>query len=157
MLALPPFDLQATDSYFVVAHFHYVMGGGALLAFFGATYYWFPKITGKMLSERLGKWVFVLVAGGLHVIFLPQHFVGLMGMPRRTQTYFEGYGFEIWNLISTLGVFIALSQVLCCLRMTLSARSETANPLETTPGTLVLWNGQQPLPRLSTTSTPHLL
>ena len=112
MLALPPFDLQATDSYFVVAHFHYVMGGGALLAFFGATYYWFPKITGKMLSEKIGKWVFALIAGGLHVIFLPQHFVGLMGMPRRTQTYFEGYGFEIWNLISTLGVFVAIAGAL---------------------------------------------
>ena len=108
MLALPPFDQQAQDSYFVVAHFHYVMGGGALLAFFGATYYWFPKMTGKMLSERLGKIIFVFIAGGLHVIFFPQHFVGLLGMPRRTQTYFEGYGFEIWNLISTLGVFMAL-------------------------------------------------
>jgi cytochrome c oxidase subunit 1 len=84
------------------------MGGGALLAFFGATYYWFPKVTGRMLSERLGKVVFVLIAGGLHIIFLPQHFVGLLGMPRRTQTYFAGYGFEIWNLISTLGVFVAL-------------------------------------------------
>ena len=108
MLALPPFDQQAQDSYFVVAHFHYVMGGGALLAFFGAVYYWFPKMTGKMMSERLGKWVFILIAGGLHVIFFPQHFVGLIGMPRRTQTYFAGYGFEIWNLISTIGVFIAV-------------------------------------------------
>lgn len=112
MLALPPFTAQATDSYFVVAHFHYVMGGGALLAFFGATYYWFPKFTGKMMSERLGKIVFVLIGGGLHIIFFPQHFVGLLGMPRRTQTYFEGYGFEIWNLISTLGVFVAIAGAL---------------------------------------------
>ncbi len=112
MLALPSFTRQATDTYFVVAHFHYVMGGGALLAFFGATYYWFPKITGKMLSERLGKWVFVLVASGLHLIFFPQHIVGLLGMPRRTQTYFPGYGFEIYNLLSTLGVFVAIAGAL---------------------------------------------
>jgi cytochrome c oxidase subunit 1 len=115
MLALPPFDLQATDSYFVVAHFHYVMGGGALLAFFGAIYYWFPKFTGRLLSERIGKWVFFLVAGGLHVIFFPQHFLGLMGMPRRTQTYFDGYGFNLLNLISTLGVFLAVTGALLFL------------------------------------------
>ncbi len=109
MLALPPFTAQATDSYFVVAHFHYVMGGGALLAFFGAIYYWFPKFTGKMLSERLGKIVFWCIAGGLHTIFLPQHFAGLLGQPRRGQTYLPGYGLEIWNLISTIGVFIAIT------------------------------------------------
>ncbi len=109
MLALPPFTKQATDSYFVVAHFHYVMGGGALLAFFGAVYYWFPKMTGRMLSERLGKIIFWLTAGGLHIIFLPQHFAGLMGMPRRTQTYLAGYGLDVWNLVSTIGVFIAVA------------------------------------------------
>jgi cytochrome c oxidase subunit I len=115
MLALPPFTLVVTDSYFVVAHFHYVMGGGALLAFFGAVYYWFPKFTGKLLSEKIGNWVFWLVAGGLHTIFLPQHFAGLMGMPRRTQYYAAGMGLEIWNLISTIGVFIAVAGALLFL------------------------------------------
>ena len=108
MLAIPPFDQQAQDSYFVVAHFHYVMGGGALLAFFGAIYYWFPKFTGRMLSENLGKIVFALIAGGLHIIFFPQHILGLLGMPRRTQTYFEGYGMSALNMLSTIGVFVAI-------------------------------------------------
>lgn len=108
MVALPPFDAQVQDTYFVVAHFHYVMVAAFLMAFLGAVYYWFPKATGRLLSERLGKVVFVLIAGGLHLIFFPQHLLGLLGMPRRTQTYFAGYGFEIWNLLSTLGVAVAV-------------------------------------------------
>ena len=106
MLAVPPFDAQAQDSYFVVAHFHYVMGGGALMAFFAGLYYWFPKMTGRMMNERLGKITFWLVAGGLQIIFFPQHFAGLLGMPRRTQTYVEGIGLELWNMISTAGTFV---------------------------------------------------
>ena len=106
MLAVPPFDAQAQDSYFVVAHFHYVMGGGALMAFFAGLYYWFPKMTGRMMNERLGKITFWFVAGGLQIIFMPQHFAGLLGMPRRTQTYVEGIGLEFWNLLSTAGTFV---------------------------------------------------
>lgn len=105
MLAVPPFDAQAHDTYFVVAHFHYVMGGGALMAFFAGLYYWFPKMTGKMMDERLGKITFWFVAPGLQFIFFPQHFAGLLGMPRRTQTYVEGIGLEFWNMASTLGAF----------------------------------------------------
>ena len=106
MLALPPFDAQAQDSYFVVAHFHYVMGGGALLAFFAGVYYWFPKMTGRMLNEVVGKWVFALVVGGFHLVFFPQHFVGLLGMPRRIQTYDAGLGWEVYNSLSTIGTWI---------------------------------------------------
>ena len=106
MLALPPFDAQAQDSYFVVAHFHYVMGGGALLAFFAGVYYWFPKMTGRMLNEAVGKWVFALVVGGFHLVFFPQHFAGLMGMPRRIQTYDADLGWNIWNSLSTIGTWI---------------------------------------------------
>ena len=106
MLAVPPFDAQAHDTYFVVAHFHFVMGGGALLAFFSGLYYWFPKITGKLMDERIGKLGFWLLVPGFWVIFFPQHFLGLMGMPRRTVTYVEGIGLEFWNLVSTAGTFI---------------------------------------------------
>jgi cytochrome c oxidase subunit I len=106
MLAVPPFDAQAQDTYFVVAHFHFVMGGGALLAFFAGLYYWFPKITGKLMDERLGKLSFWLIVPGFWVIFFPQHLLGLMGMPRRTQTYVEGIGLELWNMVSTVGTFI---------------------------------------------------
>jgi cytochrome c oxidase subunit 1 len=106
MLALPPFTAQAHDTYFVVAHFHYVMGGGALLAFFAAAYHWLPKMTGRMLDERLGKWVFGFVVGGFHLVFFPQHFLGLLGMPRRIQTYGDGLGWSMYNLLSTAGTFV---------------------------------------------------
>jgi cytochrome c oxidase subunit I len=108
MLAVPPFDAQAQDSYFVVAHFHYVMGGGALLAFFAGLYYWFPKMSGRMMDERIGKASFWFLVPGLHLIFFPQHIAGLMGMPRRTQTYVSGIGLELPNMISTAGTFVML-------------------------------------------------
>lgn len=112
MLAVPPFDAQAQDSYFVVAHFHYVMGGGALLSFFAGIYYWFPKMTGRLLSERLGKWVFALVVGGFHLVFFPQHFLGLLGMPRRVQTYDVNLGWDFYNLLSSVGVLVLGAGVL---------------------------------------------
>ena len=115
MVAVPSFDAQAQDSYFVVAHFHYVMGGGALLSFFAGIYYWFPKMTGKLLSEGVGKWVFGLTVGGFHLVFFPQHFLGLMGMPRRIQTYDADLGWNLYNLISTSGVFILGAGVLLFL------------------------------------------
>lgn len=106
MVAVPPFDAQAQDSYFVVAHFHYVMGGGALLSFFAGIYYWFPKMTGRLLNERLGKVIFVLTVGGFHTIFFPQHFLGLLGMPRRIQTYEGNLGWNGYNLLSSIGAAI---------------------------------------------------
>jgi cytochrome c oxidase subunit I len=106
MVAVPPFDAQAHDSYFVVAHFHYVMAGGALMSFMAGIYYWFPKMRGRYLSERLGKWVFWLIFVGFHTIFFPQHLLGLQGMPRRVQTYEAGIGLELGNLVSSLGALI---------------------------------------------------
>jgi len=104
MLACAPFDWQLTDSYFVVAHFHYVLIGGLLFTIFAAIYYWFPKATGRMLDETLGRWHFWLLVIGFNMTFLPQHFAGLAGMPRRIYTYEPGRGFEIWNQISSAGV-----------------------------------------------------
>ncbi len=104
MLAVAPFDWQLSDSYFVVAHFHYVLIGGLLFTIFGAIYYWFPKATGRMLGETLGRWHFWLLVIGFNLTFLPQHFAGLAGMPRRIYTYEAGHGFELWNQISSAGV-----------------------------------------------------
>jgi len=104
MMAVTPFDWQLTDSYFVVAHFHYVLFGGLLFTLFGAIYYWFPKATGRMLSERWGKLHFWLIVIGFHLTFDPQHIAGMFGMPRRIYTYPEGRGWETWNLISSIGV-----------------------------------------------------
>jgi cytochrome c oxidase subunit 1 len=122
-LAAPPFDLQATDSYFVVAHFHYVLFGGTAFALFGGTYYWFPKITGKMLDERIGKWHFWLLLLGFNVTFFPQHQLGINGMPRRIWTYQANQGWDFYNLLSTIGAFlIALATLVFIVNVILSLR-----------------------------------
>jgi cytochrome c oxidase subunit I len=104
MLAAPPFDWQLSDSYFVVAHFHYVLIGGLMFTVFAAIYYWFPKVTGTMLSETLGRWHFWLLVIGFNLTFGPQHMAGILGMPRRIYTYAPGRGWELWNLLSSIGV-----------------------------------------------------
>ncbi len=101
---MAPFDWQLTDSYFVVAHFHFVLFGGLLFTIFAAVYYWFPKVTGRMLSERLGRWHFWLMVIGFNLTFVTMHVQGVLGMPRRVYTYPADRGWEIWNLITTLGV-----------------------------------------------------
>jgi cytochrome c oxidase subunit I len=103
MHASPPVDLQQTDSYFVVAHFHYVLFGGTVLALFAGIYYWFPKVTGRLLDERLGQLHFWLMLIGFNLTFFPMHFLGLMGMPRRIYTYAPGLGWDFWNLVATVG------------------------------------------------------
>src|SRR5260370_1239520 len=104
MLAVAPFDWQVTDSYFVVAHFHYVLLGGLMFTLFGSIYYWFPKATGRMLSETLGKWHFWLLVIGFHLTFDTLHFAGILGMPRRIYTYAPGRGWEGLNLIASIGL-----------------------------------------------------
>jgi cytochrome c oxidase subunit 1/cytochrome c oxidase subunit I+III len=106
MVASVPFDLQAQDSYFVVAHLHYVLIGGAVFPLLGAIYYWYPKMTGRMMNERMGQWNFWLTFIGFNVTFFPMHFAGLYGMPRRVYTYLPGLGWDLPNLISTIGAYI---------------------------------------------------
>jgi cytochrome c oxidase subunit 1 len=106
MLAVFPVDYQATDTYFVVGHLHYVLFGGTVFGVFAGLYYWFPKITGRMYNEALAKWHFWLMFLGFNATFLPQHMLGLMGMPRRVYTY-ERHGlFEWYNLVSSIGAFV---------------------------------------------------
>ena len=105
MLSAAPFDWQLGNSYFVVAHFHYVIVGGILFTVFAALYYWFPKMTGRMCDETLGKLHFWLFLIGFHLTFDFMHIPGLLGMPRRIYTYEPGRGWDIWNLIVTIGVF----------------------------------------------------
>src|SRR5487761_1925343 len=106
MHASPPADLQQTDSYFVVAHFHYVLFGGSMMGIFAGIYYYYPKITGRLLSEKLGNWHFWLTFVGMNLTFFPMHFSGLAGMPRRIYRYDAGQGFDMYNLISSYGAYL---------------------------------------------------
>jgi cytochrome c oxidase subunit 1 len=112
MLAAAPFDWQLTASYFVVAHFHYVIVGAILFGLFAAFYYWFPKMSGRMYNERLGQLHFWLFTIGFHLTFDFMHIPGILGMPRRIYTYEPGRGWDIWNLIVTIGVFFQAAGVL---------------------------------------------
>ena len=115
MLASAPFDWQLGNSYFVVAHFHYVIVGAILFCLFGAFYYWFPKMSGKMYNETLGKLHFWLFFVGFHLTFDFMHIPGLLGMPRRIYTYEPGRGWDTWNLIVTIGVFFQAAGTLVFL------------------------------------------
>ena len=111
--AAPPADAQQQDTYYIVAHFHYVLFGGSLLGIFAGFYYWWPKMTGHLLNERIGKWNFWLMLIGFNITFGPMHWLGLDGMPRRVYTYASGHGWDGSNFVATIGAFlIAISR--CC-------------------------------------------
>jgi cytochrome c oxidase subunit I+III len=124
MVAAVPFDWQVHDTYFVVAHFHYVLIGGVTFPIFAAIYYWFPKVVGRLMKEGLGKLHFWLMFIGFNLAFFPMHISGFMGMPRRVYTYAEELGIEGYNLASTIGAFvIALSVVVFLVNLVVSSRS----------------------------------
>ena len=112
MLAAVPLDLQVHDTYFVVAHFHYVLIGGAVFPLFGALHYWFPKWTGRMLSERLGLWTFGLMFVGFNLVFFPMHQLGLKGMTRRIYTYLPETGWGDLNMLASIGASVLTIGVL---------------------------------------------
>jgi cytochrome c oxidase subunit I+III len=103
MVAVVGFNWQSHDTYFVVAHFHYVLVGGSVFPIFAGLYHWFPKLTGRHVSRRAGQWAFWLMFLGFNTTFMPQHVLGFLGMPRRVWTYEDGLGWTIWNLVSTIG------------------------------------------------------
>jgi cytochrome c oxidase subunit 1 len=105
-LAAFPIDWQVTDTYFVVAHLHYVLFGGSMFGIFAGLYYWWPKMFGRILDERLGKWHFWLILFGFNLTFLPQHFLGLLGMPRRIYTYHPHGLWEAYNMASSIGSYV---------------------------------------------------
>jgi len=115
MVAVVPFDWQVHDSYFIVAHLHYVLFGGMVFPLFAAFYYWVPYVSKKQLSERLGRWVFGLMFVGFNVAFFPMHITGLLGMPRRVYTYPAGLGWDELNLTSTIGAFVIAAGVVVFL------------------------------------------
>ncbi|MDQ7028629.1 MAG: cytochrome c oxidase subunit I [Ardenticatenia bacterium] len=147
MLATVPVDWQLTDTYFVVAHFHYTLFGGVLLSVLGACYYWFPKMFGRKLDERWGKVHWVLTFVGFNMTFLPMHWLGLDGMPRRIATYGAGLGWDVLNFVATVGAFtIAAGTVIFILNMVVSLwKGEPAgdNPWE---GWTLEWATSSPPP-----------
>jgi cytochrome c oxidase subunit 1 len=123
MLASVPIDLQLHDTFFVVAHFHYVLIGGAVFPLLGAITYWYPKITGRLMSETWGKTSFWLAFIGFQIAFMPMHFLGILGMPRRVYTYRAGLGWENLNLVATIGAFVfALAVLIFLLNALVSLR-----------------------------------
>ena len=112
MVGIAPFDFVVHDTYFIVAHFHYVLIGGMVLPLFAGFYYWTPMISAQPLSEKLGRWVFGLIFSGVHITFFPMHLTGLMGMPRRVYTYPGDLGWDVLNLTSTIGAFLIGAGVL---------------------------------------------
>jgi cytochrome c oxidase subunit 1 len=114
-LATVPVDFQVEDTYYVVAHLHYVLFGGTVLAIFAGIFYWFPKVTGRLLDETLGKWQFWITFVGFNFTFFPMHIVGLLGMPRRVFTYGPDLGWNTWNLIETIGAFIIAASIVIVL------------------------------------------
>ncbi len=145
MHAVAPADLQQTDTYFVVAHFHYVLFGGSIFSLTAGAYYWWPKMFGRMLSESLGKLHFWMMLIGFNLTFFPMHFVGLLGMPRRIYTYPAGLGFDNLNLLSTLGSFLlASSFVVFIYNVITTWRSGAQAPADPWNGATLEWTIPSP-------------
>lgn len=155
MLAAVPFNLQAHDTYFVVAHFHYVLIGGAVFPLLGGFYYWFPKLSGRLLSERLGRWQFWLLFIGFNLTFFPMHYLGLIGMPRRVYTYAEGLGWGPWNLLASAGAYLmAISFVLMICNAWRALRQPPSAPADPWGSPDLAWAVASPPPAYNFAWTP---
>ncbi len=140
-----PADLQQTDTYFVVAHFHYVLFGGSVFAIMAGAYYWMPKMFGFMLNEGIGKLQFWMMFIGFNLTFFPMHFLGLNGMPRRVYTYPEGLGFEFWNQIETAGsMLLGFSFIIFAWNIWMSKRKGEPAPADPWGGATLAWSIPSP-------------
>ena len=129
--SVSPSDTQQTDTYYIVAHFHYVLFGGAIFGIMSGFYYWWPKVFGRMLNERMGKAHFWLYVAGVNLTFGPMHIVGLQGQPRRMYLYPDGYGFSFWNLVETIGSFvIALGTLIFIINVVKTTKGPKNAPLD---------------------------
>jgi cytochrome c oxidase subunit 1 len=158
--AVAPSDTQQTDTYYIVAHFHYVLFGGAVLGFFAGLYYWWPKVFGKMLSERLGKWNFWLMIVGMNLTFGPMHILGLQGQPRRMYVWTEaraGDGFfnlGFWNLTASLGTIVLGTGVLFFLINVWVSRKHPPAPADPWDARSLEWITSNPPQEYNFARTP---
>jgi cytochrome c oxidase subunit I len=145
--AVVPADYQQTDTYYVVAHFHYVLFGGSIFGLFSGAYYWWPKVFGKMLSESLGKLHFWLMLIGFNLTFGPMHILGLQGMPRRIYTYGTYAGWSFWNLVSSVGAFmIALSILVFIVNVVRTMRAKVRSAEDPWDARTLEWMTSSPPP-----------
>jgi cytochrome c oxidase subunit 1 len=145
--AIVPADYQQTDTYYIVAHFHYVLFGGAVMGIFSGLYYWWPKVFGRMLSEKLGKLNFWLMVIGLTLTFGPMHILGLQGMIRRTFTYPPSLGLTFWNQVSSVGAFtIALGVLMFVVNVVVTMRHPKDAPADPWDGRTLEWSMPSPPP-----------
>jgi cytochrome c oxidase subunit 1 len=157
MHSSPPADLQQTDTYFIVAHFHYVLFGGSIMGIFAGIYHYFPKITGRLMNEKLGLWHFWLNFIGMNLTFFPMHFSGMLGMPRRIYTYDSGQGWDSYNLMSSIGAYILFVATLIFLYnfFTSRKRGPIAGPNPWHAGTLE-WSIPSPPPEYNFAVVPQV-
>jgi cytochrome c oxidase subunit 1 len=153
--AIVPADTQQTDTYYIVAHFHYVLFGGSIFGLFAGAYYWYPKVTGKMLSDGLGKLHFWLMLIGFNMTFGPMHILGLQGQARRIYTYPSGRGWDTWNLISSIGSFvIAVSIAVFILNVILTARRKERVGADPWDARTIEWTIPSPPPEYNFLEVP---
>ena len=157
MHASPPADLQQTDTYFIVAHFHYVLFGGSIMGIFAGIYHYFPKITGRVMDERLGKIHFWLMFIAMNLTFFPMHFSGMLGMPRRIYTYDSGQGWDLYNAMSSIGAMLFPIAMLFFIYNFLRSRKtgEPAGPNPWDAGTLE-WTIPSPPPEYNFAKLPNV-
>ncbi len=157
MHSSPPADLQQTDTYFIVAHFHYVLFGGSIMGIFAGIYHYFPKITGRLMNEGLGKIHFWLNFVGMNLTFFPMHFSGMLGMPRRIYTYDGGQGWDSYNLMSSIGAYLLAVATLVFLYNFFVSRKRgpVAGPNPWNAGTLE-WSIPSPPPEYNFVVLPNV-
>ena len=155
--ASPPADAQQQDTYYIVAHLHYVLFGGSIMGLLAGIYYWFPKVTGRMLNDNLGKLHFWLLMLGANLTFFPMHILGLIGMPRRVYTYSATSGFEAYNLLQTVGAFILAASFLIFLHNIFSALRKGARAgKDPWDGRTLEWTIPSPPPHYNFVTIPEI-
>jgi cytochrome c oxidase subunit I len=155
--AIVPSDYQQTDTYYVVAHFHYVIFGGAIFGLFGGMYYWWPKVFGRRLGEGLGKAHFWIMLLGFNLTFGPMHILGLQGMIRRAYTYPASLGLTFWNQVSSVGAFmIALSILVFIVNVVVTSRRTKTNESDPWDGRTIEWSTPSPPPEYNFAEIPQI-